>query len=101
MKRILIVKMSSLGDLFHALPAVHLIKQHTGATVDWVVHQLVCRPGRMVVLAWFGIGAMGGQKMGQFSQVQKNDSSEFLPASVESRQVQEAVRSSRAPKPCR
>ena len=40
MKRILIVKMSSLGDLFHALPAVHLIKQHTGAAVDWVVHDL-------------------------------------------------------------
>ena len=38
--RILIVKMSSLGDLFHALPAVHLIKQHTGAVVDWVVHDL-------------------------------------------------------------
>lgn len=38
--RILIVKMSSLGDLFHALPAVHLIKQHTGASVDWVVHDI-------------------------------------------------------------
>jgi lipopolysaccharide heptosyltransferase I len=38
--RILIVKMSSLGDLFHALPAVHLIKQATGATIDWVVHDL-------------------------------------------------------------
>ncbi len=40
MPRILIVKMSSLGDLFHALPAVHLIKQHTGVTVDWVVHDI-------------------------------------------------------------
>jgi heptosyltransferase-1 len=40
MKRILIVKMSSLGDLFHALPAVHLIKQYTGAAVDWVVHDI-------------------------------------------------------------
>lgn len=40
MKRILIIKMSSLGDLFHALPAVHLIKQHTGAAVDWVVHDI-------------------------------------------------------------
>ncbi len=40
MNRILIVKMSSLGDLFHALPAVHLIKRQTGAAVDWVVHDL-------------------------------------------------------------
>jgi lipopolysaccharide heptosyltransferase I len=40
MKRILIIKMSSLGDLLHALPAVHLIKQHTGAAVDWVVHDI-------------------------------------------------------------
>ena len=40
MNRILIIKMSSLGDLFHALPAVHLIRQHTGAAIDWVVHDL-------------------------------------------------------------
>lgn len=40
MDRILIIKMSSLGDLFHALPAVHLLKQHLGATVDWVVNDL-------------------------------------------------------------
>ncbi len=38
MKRILVVKLSSLGDLFHALPAVHLIRRHTGASVDWVCH---------------------------------------------------------------
>jgi len=35
-ERILVIKLSSLGDLFHALPAVHLIKQHTGVAVDWV-----------------------------------------------------------------
>lgn len=40
MNRILIIKMSSLGDLFHALPAAHLIKKHTGAAVDWVVHDI-------------------------------------------------------------
>jgi len=34
--RILIVKLSSLGDLFHALPAVHNLKTETGATMDWV-----------------------------------------------------------------
>ncbi|MDD4736430.1 MAG: glycosyltransferase family 9 protein [Kiritimatiellae bacterium] len=34
--RVLIVKLSSLGDLFHALPAVHLIKKHLQAEVDWV-----------------------------------------------------------------
>jgi len=36
--RILIVKTSSLGDLFHALPAVHLLKQAYAAEVDWVVN---------------------------------------------------------------
>lgn len=35
--RILVVKMSSLGDLFHALPVVHLVRKTTGATIDWVV----------------------------------------------------------------
>ncbi len=34
--RILIVKLSSLGDLFHALPAVHNLKVGLDATVDWV-----------------------------------------------------------------
>jgi heptosyltransferase-1 len=36
--RILIVKTSSLGDLFHALPTVHLMKQAYGAEIDWVVN---------------------------------------------------------------
>lgn len=36
--RILIIKLSSLGDLFHALPAVHNLKIETGATIDWVTH---------------------------------------------------------------
>jgi lipopolysaccharide heptosyltransferase I len=35
-KRILIVKLSSLGDLFHALPAVHCLKAGLDADVDWV-----------------------------------------------------------------
>ena len=35
--RILIVKLSSLGDIFHALPAVHALKTGLNATVDWVV----------------------------------------------------------------
>lgn len=35
--RILIVKMSSLGDLVHALPAVHRLKVGLNAAVDWVV----------------------------------------------------------------
>ncbi len=37
--RILIIKLSSLGDLFHALPAVHNLKAETGADIDWVTHQ--------------------------------------------------------------
>lgn len=36
--RVLVVKLSSLGDLFHALPAVHCLKVGLQATVDWVVH---------------------------------------------------------------
>lgn len=36
-RRILVVKLSSLGDLFHALPAVHNLKAVSGATVDWLV----------------------------------------------------------------
>jgi heptosyltransferase-1 len=39
-KRILIVKLSSLGDLFHALPAAHLIKSATGAEIDWACHDI-------------------------------------------------------------
>ncbi len=35
--RVLVIKLSSLGDLFHALPAVHNIKIGTNATIDWVV----------------------------------------------------------------
>ena len=34
--RILIIKLSSLGDLFHALPAVRDLKRQMNATVDWV-----------------------------------------------------------------
>jgi heptosyltransferase I len=34
--RILVIKLSSLGDLFHALPAVRNLKQELDATVDWV-----------------------------------------------------------------
>ena len=37
MKRILVIKLSSLGDLAHALPAVRALKARTGAAIDWVV----------------------------------------------------------------
>ncbi len=36
--RILIIKLSSLGDLFHALPAVHNLKAETGAVIEWVTN---------------------------------------------------------------
>ena len=35
-KRILIIKLSSFGDIFHALPAVHNLKVALDAEVDWV-----------------------------------------------------------------
>ena len=37
MKRILVIKLSSLGDIAHALPAVRALKERTGAVIDWVV----------------------------------------------------------------
>ncbi len=36
MRRILIIKLSSLGDLAHALPAARALKERTGAAIDWV-----------------------------------------------------------------
>ncbi len=36
MTRILIIKLSSLGDLFHALPAVHGLKNGLNAPIDWI-----------------------------------------------------------------
>ncbi len=38
-QRILVVKLSSLGDLFHALPAVHELKTRLPARIDWVVQR--------------------------------------------------------------
>lgn len=38
--RILIIKMSSMGDVFHVCPAVSdLIAAHPGATIDWIVEK--------------------------------------------------------------
>lgn len=37
MQRILVIKLSSLGDIAHALPAVRALKERTGATLDWVI----------------------------------------------------------------
>ena len=37
--KILVIKMSSLGDLFHALPAVHNLKVGLDAEVDWVANE--------------------------------------------------------------
>ena len=37
-KRILLVKLSSLGDVVHAMPVVHdILQAHPGALIDWVV----------------------------------------------------------------
>ena len=37
--KLLAVKLSSLGDLFHALPVVRCLKAGTGACVDWVTQE--------------------------------------------------------------
>ncbi|MGC6403802.1 MAG: glycosyltransferase family 9 protein [Candidatus Comchoanobacterales bacterium] len=40
MKKILIVKMSSLGDILHVLPVIYsLLQRYPGLCVDWVVDQ--------------------------------------------------------------
>ncbi len=36
--RILVVKLSSLGDILHVLPTVHELRVQLDAEVDWVVH---------------------------------------------------------------
>lgn len=36
--RILVVKLSSFGDILHVLPTVHALREQTGASIDWVVH---------------------------------------------------------------
>ena len=46
--RVLVVKLSSLGDLFHALPTVHCLKAGLQAKIDWVVH-----PGYQELVACF------------------------------------------------
>lgn len=37
--RILVIKLSSLGDLLHALPAVHAVRIGLRAEIDWVVQE--------------------------------------------------------------
>lgn len=36
--RILVVKLSSLGDILHVLPCVHELRAQLGAEIDWAVH---------------------------------------------------------------
>lgn len=36
--RILVIKLSSLGDILHVLPAVHELRVQLKAEIDWVVH---------------------------------------------------------------
>jgi heptosyltransferase I len=36
--RLLIVKLSSLGDILHVLPTAHALRAQLGAVVDWAVH---------------------------------------------------------------
>ena len=35
--RLLIVKLSSLGDILHVLPTVHALREQLGAVIDWAV----------------------------------------------------------------
>ena len=58
MSRVLVVKMSSLGDVVHALPAAHDAVRH-GHTLDWVVEEsfaelpaLVSGVENVIPIAW-------------------------------------------------
>ena len=37
-RRVLVVKLSSMGDLLHALPTVRCLKAGLKAEIDWIVH---------------------------------------------------------------
>ena len=57
MKRILVIKLSSLGDIAHALPAVRALMERTGAVIDWVVQPeysslLACCPDVDRIIAY-------------------------------------------------
>ncbi|HEX6916625.1 MAG TPA: hypothetical protein VF140_01010, partial [Phycicoccus sp.] len=45
----------------------------------------------LVLLAWFVVGALGGQAQGKLSGVQSNDNATFLPENAESTLVSEAL----------
>ena len=56
-KRILVIKLSSFGDIFHALPAVHNLKVALDAEVDWVtqpeyVELVKCFPDVSAVISF-------------------------------------------------
>ncbi|OGV69963.1 MAG: hypothetical protein A2283_08115 [Lentisphaerae bacterium RIFOXYA12_FULL_48_11] len=56
--KILVIKLSSIGDIFHALPAVHSLKENLGANIDWVVHReymdvIKCFPDVQRVIPFF------------------------------------------------
>ncbi|MDZ4198404.1 MAG: glycosyltransferase family 9 protein, partial [Kiritimatiellia bacterium] len=62
---ILILKLSSLGDLFHALPAVRQLKEATGARIDWVTQSeyadlVRCFPDVDRVIAFRRRGGISG-----------------------------------------
>ena len=44
-----------------------------------------------LVLAWFAIGGVGGQSIGQLSSLQENDAASFLPEDAESTLVTNAL----------
>lgn len=64
-KRLLIVKLSSLGDIFHALPVVHALRAGLDAEVDWVtqpeyVDLVRCFPDVNKVIPFPRRGIVGG-----------------------------------------
>ncbi len=47
--RVLIVKLSSLGDIFHALPTVHALKQQLDAEEHKIIMAMNTEPFRAAV----------------------------------------------------
>lgn len=69
--RLLIVKLSSLGDIFHALPAAHNLQKGFNARMDWVVQNeyvdlVRCFEGVERVIGFPRRGMLGG--IGRFAR---------------------------------
>lgn len=79
--KILVIKLSSLGDLFHALPAVNQVKQGLGAEIHWVtqkeyVELVRCFPDVSRVIPFFRSNFFS--RLGEFLGELRRDSYDLV-----------------------